>query len=436
MSARAGAPVPLLKLVDAFPNIRVQFPVDIQFAPDHPDRIYVVLQKLGQVKFFVNEPAPSPPKTFLDLSSRITTMGPEAGILALAFHPDYASNGYIFVTYTSFDGFCWHSVVSRFTRSASDPDVIDDTTELVLFDVLEDQPDHNVHRLAFGPDACLYIAAGDGGSPNQDVEGDAQNPATLKGSILRIDVNAADPPLNYAIPQDNPFARNKLGYREEVFCYGLRNPWRFSFGPDGKLWVGDVGGQLREEISLATPGANLGWNLVEGTHCRTSPDCLDADLTPPVVEYPHEVTPDGGHAVIAGQVFTDPRCPALYGAFIYTDHISANFWAIHYADDALVANTNVLPLSGARPTAIARTPDGELLVADYSSSGRVLRLETVNICPADFAPPLGQLDFTDVTTFLQAFLDMIPTADLAEPAGVFDFSDVTRFLAKFVAGCH
>ncbi len=426
---------PLLAAVDAFPNHRFEFPADLQVAPDGSNRIFVVVQKKGVIRVFRNEPDPGPPTTYLDIFDRIDTSGVESGILALAFHPDYANNGHAFVTYTTHDGDMWHCIVSRFTVSSGNPDRLNVFSELVLLDVPQDQPDHNVHRLAFGPDGYLYIAAGDGGSPGSDAENDAQNPATLKGSILRIDVDNADPPLNYAIPPTNPFAGNELGYREEVFAYGVRNPWRIVFSPDAKLWVGDVGDASREELGWATAGDNLGWKFAEGFRCNISPDCLDESLTPPLLDYNHEFSAEGGFAITAGQVYADPSCPALFGAFIYADFITGNFWALHYNDDGPTANTNVLPLSGVRPTAFARTQDGELLVTDYTTVGRILRLEPINLCPADFAPPLNSLDFSDVIAFLTAFAAALPTADLAPPKSQFDFSDIVAFLGHFADGC-
>ncbi len=201
---------------------------------------------------------------------------------------------------------------------------------------------HNGGQIAFGPDGYLYIALGDGGSGG-DPDGNGQNRATLLGSILRIDANTASGARNYAIPPDNPFAGNSQGFREEIFAYGLRNPWRFSFDPvTKKLWAGDVGQNLYEEIDIIEKGRNYGWNIMEGFHCYSSATCDTAGLTLPVWEYGHNSS--GGIAVTGGFVYRGTQLPELYGKYIYADYGSGRIWSLSYSDNDTV-NTELLKTS-------------------------------------------------------------------------------------------
>ena len=251
-----------LKIEQAFPDLSFQQPVDIQNAGDGSNRLFVVEQR-GVISVFQNNSNASTEKVFLDLSNKVKSGG-ELGLLGLAFHPDYKNNGYFFVNYTTDNPL--RSVVSRFKVSANDPDKADRNSELILFKVNQPYSNHNGGQTSFGPDGYLYISFGDGGSAG-DPQNNAQNNTTLLGKILRIDVDKKEGSLNYAIPIDNPFKGNRSGFREEIYAFGLRNVWRFSFDfPAKQLWAADVGQNQWEEINLIENGGNYGWlgDLIKG----------------------------------------------------------------------------------------------------------------------------------------------------------------------------
>jgi glucose/arabinose dehydrogenase len=235
----------------------------------------------------------------------------EQGILGLAFHPDYETNGRFFVYYTNRDG---NSVLSEFTVS-EDPNRAVETDERIILEV--DQPDerHNSGMLQFGPDGYLYVGTGDGGAGGARVNG--QDPATLLAAILRIDIDGGDP---YGIPPDNPFADGASG-APEVWAYGLRNPWRFSIdSTDNLLYIGDVGQESREEIdvvALEPAGYNFGWPSMEGTRCFFESNCDPADYTGPVLDYSH----DEGLSVTGGYVYRGAAIPEVTGHYFYADWV-------------------------------------------------------------------------------------------------------------------
>ncbi len=432
LAPHAGAQT--VQLVDAFPNLTFSSPVDLIAPPDDSGRLYVVEQFPGLISFFDNDPGATTKTTFIDLSDRVF-VSEEGGINALAFHPDFASNGHIFVTY-AIDGpdSRQHTIVARFTRSASIPDQIDTGSEVILLDLNTRRQNHTMHRLAFGPDGHLYVAVGDGGCCG-DPDDNGQDLTTLQGSILRLDVSATSHAQPYAIPADNPFAGNTDGHREEIYCYGLRNPWRFSFDHEGRLWIGDVGQDRREEISWGAPGANLGWNAMEGLDCFPfNQPCDQTGLTLPLHDYPHEFNPGGGFAISSGYVYQGFGCQALHGRFLFADYISGNVWAMDYDASGSLGVTNVAPLTGRRFSAFGIDQAGDVYILAYDND-RIYRFECPDYCPADLAEPQGTLDFSDVSAFLVAFAAHRPEADLAPPAFSYDFSDVLAFLTSFSAGC-
>jgi glucose/arabinose dehydrogenase len=332
------------ELTEAFPGVSFTRPIDLQHAGDGTDRLFVV-EQAGVIKVFVNADTVSTAKTFLDISSRTTFIG-ERGLLGLAFHPDYATNGYFFVYYSpSATG---GTRVSRFEASAGDPDDAEEGSEFVLMDIAQDYPNHNGGQIAFGPDDYLYIAVGDeglGGDPKDN----AQDLTTLHGSILRIDVDSQGAG-NYGIPPTNPFFGNPDGFREEIYAYGLRNPWRFSFDPvTDLLWAGDVGQGSWEEIDIIVSGGNYGWDCREGMHTyNTSQQSAVCDtvqgLIDPVWEYQNagdDISVTGGH------VYRGPTATSLVGDYIYADYGSARVWALTVAADTVASN---FELSGEDPT--------------------------------------------------------------------------------------
>jgi glucose/arabinose dehydrogenase len=209
-----------------------------------------------------------------------------------------------------------------------------------------DQPysNHNGGHLEFGPDGYLYIATGDGGSGG-DPLGHAQNRQTFHGNILRIDIDSRGPQGSYAIPPDNPFAGNSEGYLEEIYAYGLRNPWRFSFDPlTGLLWAGDVGQNAVEEINIIEKGKNYGWNIMEGSQCFNPPTgCDSTGLAMPVYEYLHPL----GRSITGGYVYRGSELPLLEGAYVYADFVSGLIWALWYQEGEVqtnytIADTNLM----------------------------------------------------------------------------------------------
>ena len=325
--------------VRAFPNVRFSSPVDLQHPGDGSNRLFVVEQP-GIIKVFENNPAVNAAATFLDLRSRLVTGG-EQGLLGLAFHPDYETNGYFYVNYTAPGPL--RTVISRFQVSADNPLKADTSSELIMLTFLQPFPNHNGGQIGFGPDGYFYIATGDGGNGG-DPQGNGQSKKTFLGKILRIDVDGLADARNYTIPEDNPFAGNAEGDLEEIYAYGLRNPWRFSFDPlNGRLWTGDVGQGLWEEVDIIELGKNYGWRTMEGFHCYNSSNCDTTGLTMPIWEYPHNNS--GGFSITGGHVYRGPSLLSLTGRYIYADFVSGRIWALGYenntADNTLIRDTSL-----------------------------------------------------------------------------------------------
>jgi glucose/arabinose dehydrogenase len=237
-------------LQDAFPNLTFQRAVDLQHSGDLTDRLFVVDQA-GAIKIFQNDVSTNSTNTFLDITDRVD-FGGEKGLLGLAFHPDYETNGYFYVNYTAPNPL--RTIISRFQVSSANPDSADKNTEQIILTYIQPQSNHNGGQLGFGTDGFLYISSGDGGEGQN-----AQNITVLLGKILRIDIDNPLQPLNYGIPSDNPFIDSSGTVRKEIFAWGLRNPWRFSFDAiTYKLWCGDVGQYDWEEIDIIEVGKNYG----------------------------------------------------------------------------------------------------------------------------------------------------------------------------------
>jgi len=331
VSALSGQTV----LVDAFPNLRFDLPVDLQNPGDGSNRLFVVEQE-GRIRVFENDPGTTESRVFLDLTDRVYYLsGSELGLLGLAFHPQYASNGFFYVNYTA--GNPMRSVVARF-QASSDPDSADRASGQTLFEVTQPYSNHNGGQLAFGPDGMLFIALGDGGGGG-DPHNNAQSITTLLGKILRINVDAPDQGLAYGIPADNPFAGSESG--REIFAYGLRNPWRFSFDPTtGMLWCGDVGQSAREEINIIERGKNYGWRIMEGSICYNSTSCNQTGLVLPVWDYGRDI----GGSITGGYVYRGRSVPHLTGKYIFGDFVSGIIAALEYdGTNASVTYLDTLP---------------------------------------------------------------------------------------------
>ncbi|GAB5401485.1 MAG: PQQ-dependent sugar dehydrogenase [Aureisphaera sp.] len=287
-------------------------PVDIANAGD--DRLFVVEQD-GRIKIVQTDGTVNS-TPFLDISSQVSN-GSEQGLLGLAFHPDYASNGYFFVSYTDNSG---NSQVSRYSVSG-DPDIADDTSELEIIDATQPFPNHNGGSINFGPDGYLYISWGDGGSGG-DPGNRAQNTELLLGKLLRIDIDNPDAGQNYGIPTDNPFAGNPPN-AEEIWAYGIRNAWKFTFdSANGDIWIGDVGQENVEEIDragISEAGLNYGWRCYEGNDPFNTSGCPpDGELTFPIGVYSSSnATPHC--SITGGYVYRGTDYPDMQGIYFFAD---------------------------------------------------------------------------------------------------------------------
>jgi glucose/arabinose dehydrogenase len=346
-------------------------PLDVEQPRDGTGRLFVVEQG-GQIEIIQSDggrrAAP-----FLDVASRSGfTSGGETGLLGLAFHPSYAQNRRFFVNYTrNFSGRL-QSVIAEFAASSSDANFSDANGETILFTVDQPFSNHNGGGLVFGQDGFLYIGLGDGGSAG-DPQCNGQNLQVLLGKMLRIDVDSPHAPgLNYAIPPSNPFVGQNA--RGEIWLYGLRNPFRFSFdAASGDLWIGDVGQNSFEEVDKVAAnqgGANLGWNLREGTHpFSTSCTQTGSVLTDPVFDYDRS---QGDATVIGGHVYHGQKMPALAGSYIFGDFISGRIWSLRQSGGTWTRE-DVTAAAGGDLAAIGQDQSGELYVARYAS-GVVARI--------------------------------------------------------------
>ena len=352
----------------AFPNLSFSKMVFLTSPDDGTNRVFVVLQT-GQIMVFPDESDASSATVFLNISQRITDAGNEQGLLGLAFDPNYAANGYFYVYYSAAAG-SRHAVVSRFSVSANDPNSADPNSELIILQIPQPPAfnNHNGGMLAFGPDGDLYVGVGDGGSEG-DPMGNGQNTSTLLGKILRIDVSNASVGHPYTIPSDNPFV-GQSGSRGEIWAYGLRNPWRFSFDTStGQLWVGDVGQDKYEEVDIVTRGGNYGWNTMEGFSCYSpATGCNTTGLQLPVIAYPHTV----GCAIMGGYVYTGESTPSLQGAYIYGDYCSGNIWALKYDGTSITYHAELVS-GGPSISSFGVDPSGNLFA--LSSDGRIYQLQ-------------------------------------------------------------
>jgi glucose/arabinose dehydrogenase len=338
-------------------------PVGIAHAGDGSGRLFIVEQG-GLVRIIRNGTVlPTP---FLDLSSRLRAATGEQGLLGLAFPPGYGpGRPYLYTNHTGTAGI-GDTVISRFTAS-TDPDQADPATEQTVLTVVQPFANHNGGQLAFGPDGYLYIGMGDGGSAG-DPQGNAQNPLSLLGKMLRIDVNV---PSGYLVPADNPFVGNAV-FRPEIWALGLRNPWRFSFDRvRGDLYIADVGQSSFEEVNFqsgaAMGGANYGWDIMEAMHCFGAAVCDRTGLTLPVMEYGHAE----GCSVTGGYVYRGARYPALEGLYLYGDYCSGRIWGLTVPGGE--AANRLLLDTGLFISTFGEDEEGNLYVADHAG-GTIYRI--------------------------------------------------------------
>ncbi len=389
-----GLPQPTpLTARPAFPSLLFDAPVVFTFAPDGSNRVFVG-ELAGRVRVFPNDPNVSSAAVsdFLDL--RAANGGPvltggEQGLLGLAFHPDYASNGWLYVCY-SVDG-PRRSRLSRFQVSA-DPNLVDLGSEIVLLEIGQPAPNHNGGCLAFGPDDKLYYSVGDGGNQH-DPGQNAQDLTSLLGKILRLNDDGS-------APADNPFVGDPNA-RDEIWAYGFRNPWRFSFDRQtGDLWCGDVGQSSIEEIDVVTRGGNYGWDFFEGTLYHEG-NASGFPLIDPIYEYPRP----GGYSVTGGYVSRGPSLDLTRGAYVFGDYGSGRLWALVTDGDQVVDIQDVAFVNA--PVSFGEDQDGELYVC--SLDGNVYRFEETDPAPVTEVP--AQLSATGLFTSVP---DLIPAPGVLE----------------------
>ncbi len=311
--AQAPVKVRLVKIASGFTS-----PVGMAVAYDGSNRLFI-LEQSGKIKIIHNGKVL--PEPFLDLSSKLDRLNiaySEKGLLGMAFHPQYKTNGRFFVYYSApikMRGYDHKSVIAEYRVSRSSPNRADPASEVIIMEIAQPESNHNGGCLAFGPDGYLYIGLGDGGGAGDKhgTIGHGQDFTTLLGSILRIDVDTEKP---YGIPPDNPF-RNHPKARPEIYAYGLRNPWRFSFDRvTNRLFCSDVGQNKFEETNIIEKGKNYGWRIMEGKHCFDPPSgCNTSGLTLPIDEYDHHT----GISVCSGYIYRGSRMPSLQGYYIFGD---------------------------------------------------------------------------------------------------------------------
>jgi len=342
-------------------------PLLVTHAGDDSGRLFVV-EQTGRIRIIRDGRLVAAP--FIDLS-RSVSKGGEQGLLGLAFHPSYETNGKLYLSYTDLNG----TSVIREYRVSTNPDRVNGSSGRTLLRVRQPYANHNGGHIVFGPDGLLYIGLGDGGDGG-DPGNRAQSRSTLLGKLLRIDVNRRTGSLQYGIPSTNPYVgRSGL---DQIWAYGLRNPWRFSFDrATGDLWIGDVGQGGWEEVdrALATRGRNagrglnFGWRVMEGAHCfRPSSGCVRTGKTLPLTEYGH-----GGSrcSVTGGYVYRGNAYPDLVGAYFFGDYCSGEIWYVDRGAARDVAPTRARD-TGAQITSFGEDQAGELYLTD--AGGTVFRL--------------------------------------------------------------
>ncbi|MDH3269397.1 MAG: PQQ-dependent sugar dehydrogenase [Ignavibacteria bacterium] len=353
------------EIQNAFPNLTFNNPLFLTNSNDGTNKIFVVEQS-GRIKVFPNNSNALSAKEFLNITDRVSTGG-EKGLLGLAFHPDYETNGFFYVNYTNLDS----TVISRF-QVTSNPDSADKNSEMKL--LVFDQPysNHNGGWIGFGPnDGYLYIATGDGGSGG-DPQNNGQSVYTMLGKILRIDVDGGSP---YIIPPTNPFYDStNISVQKEIFAWGLRNPWRCSFDPiTNKLWAGDVGQGSWEEVDIIENGKNYGWRCYEGNHPYNTSGCNYPEYIYPVWEYSHST----GFSITGGYVYRGLSVPELLGKYIYGDYGTRKIWSLEY-DGVNPPNNELLLTAPGSITSFGVDEHSELYIV--SSNGNIYKLNPGTAC--------------------------------------------------------
>ncbi len=350
-------------LTRIWPKTRFNAPVFLTHATDGSTRLFV-LEQGGRIMVLPDNKPTSTASVFLDIRSKVNSGG-EEGLLGLAFDPDYSKNGYFYIYYSVSRP--RRSLITRYTVSSTNPNLADPKSEKVLMTIAQPYANHNGGMLAFGKDRMLYIGLGDGGSGG-DPKNHGQNTATLLGSILRIDPRGSS---GYSIPKDNPFV-GKAGFRGEIWAYGLRNPWRFSFDrQNGRLWTADVGQNAWEEVDVIEKGGNYAWRIFEGDHAYNNPsNRKPSEFNMPVIEHGHTVS----RSITGGYVYRGSKVGALRGAYIYGDYATGKIWALVYDEKTKKRVSNTLISSLPSISSFGEDRDGEIYVISYRG-GSVYRID-------------------------------------------------------------
>lgn len=362
-STPTASAFPALALARVFPALSFSSPVAMLQAPGDSTRWFVV-ERGGTVTVFPNNNAVTAAQASRFMTITVNATG-EGGLLGMAFHPNFPATPFVFLSYTRTGPDPQHPLTSVIDRYSINPGgaTLNPASRLEILTVDHPFTNHKGGHIAFDRVGRLFIGLGDGGSAN-DPQNNAQNTASLLGKMLRIDVDTPPPPgKNYAIPSDNPFAGG--GGAPEIYAVGLRNPWRWSFdrGTD-RLWVGDVGQNMWEEVDIVTRGGNYGWRVCEGKHLAGATTlCNNAAFVDPVAEYDHAA----GCSITGGYVFRGASIPTLAGVYLYGDFCSGTIWALREMAGAAPAVQPVIS-SGLSVVSFAEAVDGELYVINLGGT--------------------------------------------------------------------
>lgn len=402
-------PLPLIEIEPAFPNLKIDRPVQITHSGDGTDRLFVPTQG-GAIYVVPNNTQATQAEMFLDLRDTIGRVGGDNGLMSIAFPPGFSGKREFYVVHVA-PKRPKFTVVSRYRVSPDDPNRADPSSEKTVLRIAQPFNDHNAACLKFGPDGFLYVALGDGGWNRTNRN--AQDLSTLLGGVLRIDVRRPSADRPYAIPPDNPFVE-RAGARPEIWAYGLRAPWRISFDRlTGALWTGDNGQVEAEEINLVLPGKNYGWPDREGDHpfnpttvtdrgrpigkAQPAKQPTEDDRHPfadPVVAYDHTK----GKSVVGGYVYRGRKLPELFGAYLYADYQIGNIWALRW-DGVKVTENKLIARSRRKITSFGEDESGELLLTAFD--GRIYRMKRSNQRPPDKPFPI-RLSETGLFTSTEA----------------------------------
>ena len=377
----AAAPFSKTSRIELRPIFQRQFKQPV-FVTAYPAALagcpeaYAVVEKPGTIR--LESPSQACGLVLLDHRAKVSDPSLEEGLLGLAFAPDFARSGRYYVYYSAASP--RRTIISRITVGA--PTQPGKWTEEELLAIRQPYSNHNGGMLEFGPDGYLYLGVGDGGSGG-DPRGYAQNLRSHLGKILRLDVS---PATGFTVPKDNPFAQSKgdaYSEKREIFAWGLRNPWRFSFAPDGRMIVADVGQNDYEELSIVTKGANMGWNIMEGFHCYSpKKNCPQKNLVLPFYEYDHGV----GQSILGGYVYEGTALTNYRGRYIFADSVSGRFFALDYRQKE--ARTEVLIQAPGLWSSFGRLRNRELVVAELQS-GKIYLLAPTGQVSEKITQPTG-----------------------------------------------